>query len=137
MNIRDLKAGDRVYMTINRIFAPVEKRRGKKIIFETVTPWTTGPKKSFTQCKATVLSHTTLNQEPALAIQFISIIDPTNIGVAHIAYHAIASLWLYEGETNIDTVVPQKISDARNIWPYTAYQLPPVNIYRKKIKLIW
>jgi hypothetical protein len=137
MNIRDLKAGDRVYMTINKLFAPVEKLRGKNLIYETVAAWTSGPRKSFTQCKGTVMRHVELDGFPALEVQFISLIDPSNTGMAQISYHTLVSLWLYEGETNIDTVVPKKISDERNEWPYTAYQLPPVNIYRKKIKLVW
>ena len=137
MNIRQLQAGDRVYVTINKVFSPVERRIGKQVIFETSRSWGSRPGKSFTQCKGSLLSHTTVNNEPALELQFISLIDPNNIGVARINYFSIMSLWLYEGETNIDTVVPHHISEQRNQFPYTAYQLPPVNIYRKRINLVW
>ena len=137
MKIRDLKSGDRIYLTLNRLFGPVEKRVGSQVIFETVPRWTPGARKSFTQCKGSVTKHTILNNDPALEIQFMSLINPSNTGIARIAYYAIISLWLYEGETNIDTVVSQEISDKRNEFPYAAYQLPPVNIYRKKINLVW
>ena len=137
MNITDLKAGDRIYMTINKTFAPTENLIGKQVIFESTPRWTSGARKSFTQCKGTIIQHTTLKGEPALELQFVSLVNPSNTGIARIIYYSIASLWLYEGETNINTVVPKEVSEKRNEFPYAAYQLPPVNIYRKKIKLVW
>ncbi len=137
MKIKDLKAGDRVYLTINRNFAPVEVRLGSEVVFETGQGWQARVGRSFTQCNGVINKHTTLRNEPALELQFTSLIDSNNTGVARIAYFTIKGLWLYQGETNIATVVPKEVSDKRNEWPYTAYQLPPVNIYRKKIQLVW
>lgn len=137
MNIKDLKAGDRILVTINKIFSPIETRSGNKTIYKTTQAWTAGPRSSFTQCKGTILGHTTLYGGPALRVSFVAIPNSNRTGEVIINYFSINSLWLYEGETNIDTVVPKEISDKRNEWPYTAYQAPPSNIYRKKIKLIW
>ena len=137
MTINDVKSGDRVLVTINKIFAPVEKIVGKAPVYQTTQAWSVGKRSTFTQCKGVVLGRGTLYEGPTLIVQFVAIPNSNRTGVVHINYFAINSLWVYEGETNINTVVPKEISDKRNEWPYTAYQLPPSNIYRKKVRLIW
>jgi len=137
MNIGDLKSGDRILLKVNKVFKPVPRRIGEGMVYETSTSRVSSPSVSFSECKAVVIDHTPLNNNAALKIHFISITNSSNTGIAHLNYYSILSIWLYEGETNIDTVVPEEISDARNDWPYAAYQLPPMNIYRKKVNLVW
>jgi len=138
MKITELQAGDRVYFVIDKRLKPVQRRVGKKVIFQTPIIFGGSSGRSFTQCTATVVGHTTLEGDvPALSIYFISTIDPNNQGAAQIAYYSIQRMWIFEGETNIDTVVPKAISEDRDNWPYTAYQAPPMNIYRKHVRLVW
>ena len=56
MKIRDLQAGDRVYVTINKIFAPVQRKIGPEFIFESTAGWTSRNKDSFTQCRGTMMA---------------------------------------------------------------------------------
>lgn len=137
MNIGDLKSGDDILLKVNGAFKPVPMRYGKKTVYETPTVQGRPRSPTFSECTATVIGHAPLNNTPALQIQFVNIVDRSVTGIAHINYFSILSIRLYEGETNIKTVVPKDISDKRDEWPYTAYQLPPSKIYRKKVNLVW
>lgn len=87
-----------------------------------------------TEGEGTILS----NNNKVISVQFNSFDSRSCHGVAELDYVAFQNIYLYEGETNSETVLPKKIIDF-NLeqdleFPHTA---PAMNIYRKKITLFW
>ena len=78
------------------------------------------------------------NENKKIKMSFNSFDSRSCYGIAEVDYNAFQFIYLNEGETNADTVVPKKKLDfdlEEDIeFPHTA---PAMQIYRKKIILFW
>ena len=78
------------------------------------------------------------NKDKRIDLRFNSFDSRTCHGIAEIDYGAFQFIYLYQGETNSETVVPKRKLDF-NLevdieFPHTT---PTMQIYRKKIDLFW
>ena len=124
MYITELSEGDEILITLGDSTPAYPVLVGKSVIYRTGKRYARKQDVYFSEGTATVL----LNSERVLVLRFAGTINPSFSGIAEVDYQAVRSLYLYQGETNADTVA-KGISDKTTA--------PAMDIYRKKIVLKW
>ncbi len=124
MYITELKAGDKILITLNKSTPAYPTLLGNSLLYKTGKQYRRKQDAYFNEGTANVL----LNSERVLVLTFAGLTNPSFSGVAEIDYSAVKSIYLYTGETNADTV-------AEGL--YNKSTAPAMNIYRKKIILKW
>ena len=124
MYITELKAGDKILITLNSSTPAYSTLMGKSVIYKTGKQYRRKQDIHFSEGTATVI----LNSERVLVLNFAGLTNTSFSGVAEVDYYAVKAAYLYTGETNAATV-------AEGL--YNKATAPPMNIYRKKIVLKW
>ena len=124
MYITELSPGDKILISLSR-HAPAYPTRTSptSIVYKTNSRYKRHDL-TFTKGIGVVLN----NVDRVLTIRFSDYYNPATSGIAAIDYNAVASIYLYEGETNAATVA-EGLND-----PTTA---PAMEIYRKKVDIRW
>ena len=132
-NITELKQGDDIIVTLLRSRPATPTGVGNQIIYCTSNNYKRTPHE-FTGGQAIVLA----NAGKILRIQFTSRPNANVGGVAELDYAAIQSIYIWEGESNADTVVMKRKLDFELEIPVKfPHTMPPMKIYKKKVNLIW
>lgn len=124
MYITELKAGDQILIDLHKSLPAYPTRSGKVTIYRTGSQYKLGKAVSFSEGEGTVI----LNSGKVLVMNFSGRVNPSFHGVAEIDYSAVNNLYIYEGETNADTV-------AKGL--ENKQTAPAMRIYRKKVVLRW
>lgn len=124
MYITELKAGDEILIDLHKSLPAYPTKEGNVIIYKTGSRYKKGKPVTFSEGEGTVI----LNSNKVLVFRFAGRINPSFHGVAEVDYSAIQKLYIYEGETNADTVA-EGLNNKQTA--------PAMKIYRKKVVLRW
>ena len=125
MYLPDVPVGSNVLLTLHSQHPAWPTREGSRVIHTTSKAVHRSRSDApFTEGTGTVLENSNLR----LTVQFVDRTNPRFFGVARLDYHAIQLLYVYQGETNEETVY----GDLVNI-----SAVPKMDIYRKKVILRW
>ena len=133
MNITDLENGSDIVITMLRSRPANEVYVNGNVIHRTQGHYKRTPR-SFTGGEAIVMA----NANKLLTVRFTSNTNSNFEGVAELEYDAIRDIYIWEGETNADTVVMKRKLDFKLEIPVEfPHTMPALKIYKKKVNVFW
>ena len=139
MILAEIPLGSRVRVKLKKRAYAGPQRVGNSVVYSTArhaqAPLPHKPKgMTFTEGVGTILE----NSNKKIKMSFIGLVNPDFSGIVEIDYFAFDSVYLWEGETNESTLTRSHKIDFNLVEEIEHKNaMPPMDIYRKEIQLIW